>query len=103
MQRLCWCGVLSCAVLALRTHSSTNHVLIVSLSCSCTPTPFAHTQAFFKEAYKARVRKQQSESGDDGRGRGGRTAGRTEAWLENLCQVGMVMAMYIVHYCLVQG
>jgi hypothetical protein len=43
-------------------------------------------QAFFKEAYKARVRKQQSETGDDGRGRGGRNMARSEAWLENLCQ-----------------
>ncbi|KAF6266347.1 RWP-RK domain-containing protein [Scenedesmus sp. NREL 46B-D3] len=46
-------------------------------------------QAFFKEAYKSRMRGK-NES-DDGRGRGsggpaGRNGGRTEAWLENLCQ-----------------
>jgi hypothetical protein len=47
-------------------------------------------QAFFKEAYKARMRGK-NEPDDRGRGSGGgpagRNGGRTEAWLENLCQV----------------
>lgn len=55
-------------------------------------------QAFFKEAYKARVRKNQNDPDSDGRGgRGGRGGGRTEAWLENLCQVraGHVLLGYV--------
>jgi hypothetical protein len=47
-------------------------------------------QAFFKEAYKTRMR---GKNEPEERGRGisggpaGRNGGRTEAWLENLCQV----------------
>lgn len=47
-------------------------------------------QAFFKEAYKNRVRNKQE--GDDGRslsGRAGRGGQKPEGWLENLCQVGL--------------
>lgn len=62
------------------------------MSCPATPSP----QAFFKEAYKARVRKQ--HDGDDGRsysGRGGRSSGqRPDGWLENLCQVGLITSSY---------
>jgi hypothetical protein len=62
------------------------------LSCFRLHPPSSPFQAFFKEAYKARVRKQ--HDADDGRsysGRGGRSGGqRPDGWLENLCQVGLV-------------
>jgi hypothetical protein len=51
-------------------------------------------QAFFKEAYKTRMR---GKNEPEERGRGssggpaGRNGGRTEAWLENLCQVRIAL------------
>jgi hypothetical protein len=50
----------------------------------------AALQAFFKEAYKNRVRKQQDGGASDERaysGRAGRGGQKPDGWLENLCQV----------------
>lgn len=57
-------------------------------SKSCTVQTLVCPQAFFKEAYKARMRNK--TDGDEGRGssRGGSRGGqKPDGWLENLCQV----------------
>jgi len=85
-QLVCLYSLLSRCVIS-PPRQTPSAVLIVSCLMLACCFECIYLQAFFKEAYKARVRKQQD--GDEARyvSRGGRGAVRPDGWLEGLCQV----------------